>query len=221
MLALVVLLMHRPLTYALSGKPGREVYLSLAGFVTMCMVVMWYCCYDRGKLIANRLGSFNPTGLGVTRTFHNFRNRYEYMREERLNKVSKSGLAKEVWYAIEMSLDTNSIYLGVLLRYYAYVFGYIYNKCILKIMVALVIIVTAFLGKGIRWWNYLEILGFCVACGASNIYVAKILPLEYREYSGTSFRDFEEFELNRRLRTGKIDEDDYEQYMKVEVWSRT
>lgn len=221
MLAFVTLVMHRPLTYALGGNPGKEIYLCFTGFITMCVVIVWYRCYTRGKLVANRLGSFNPTGLGVTKTFYNFRNRYEFMREGRLLKVSKSGLPKDVWYAIEMSLDTNSIYLGILIRYYAYVFGYIYDKYILKVMVAIAVFASMMLGDKVYWWHYLEILGFCLACSLSNIYVAKILPLQNKEYSGTSFRDFEEFELKRKLRTGKIDEYDYEQYMKVEVWSRT
>ena len=221
MLSVVILVMHKPITYALEGKPDREIYLCFMGFITTCMVILWYSCYERGKLVANRLGSFNPTGLGVTRTFYNFSNRYKYMKEERLIRVHKSGLPEDIWYVIETRLDTNNIYLGILIRYYAYIFGYIYDKYILKVMVIIAIVTPMLLGNRFRWWNYFEVLGFCVACSVSNIYVAKVLPIQSKEYCGTSFRDFEEFELKRQLRVGKIDEDDYEQYMKVEVWSRT
>ncbi|GAA0101566.1 hypothetical protein UT300012_22810 [Paraclostridium bifermentans] len=212
--------MHTPLSVALEGNQRDSLHLAIIGVIVVVIVTVWSYCYDRGKLVANRLGSFKLTGLGVTKIFLNFKNRYEFTREDRIFRVCKSALPKSIWYAIEPSLDTNSIYLEVIVRYYAYMFGYIYDKCILKIMVLIAIVTTAMIGTGIRWWNYIEILGFCIACSISNIYVAKILPLEYEEYKGRCFRDFEEFELRRKVKIGKLSEEDFEQYMKVEVWSR-
>lgn len=176
----------------------------------------WSYCYNRGKLICNRMGNFILTGSSLIDLFYNFRYNYELKRDIRLEIVRRSGLTKELWYSIEPSIDTNEIYLSVLVRYYIYNFRYEFDKCILKLMVIFSLLYTIVLGSEIRIIDYILVVIFCLVCGYSNLYIIKRLPIDYNNYKGNSFEDFEIYELHRQLHKNKISEVEYNKYLILE-----
>lgn len=189
----------------------------LLNFVYVFIVTTtWVYCYCRGKLVCNRLDDFTLTGITVIEVFCNFRYAYETKRDLRLDIVKRSGLAKELWYSIEPNVDTNEIYLGIWLRYYIYKFRYEFDKSILKLMILISIGYTFLLGTNFNIVDYIFILLFCLICGYSNLYVVRKLPIDYDDYTGNSFNEFERYELKRKIKLNKITHTEYMKYLAVE-----
>lgn len=180
------------------------------------MSVIWSYCYNRGKLICNRMGNFILTGNNVVELFQNFRHHYELKRDIRLEIVRRSGLTKELWYSIEPNVDTNEIYLSVVVRYYLYKFRYEFDKCILKLMIIFSLLYTLILGNRIKIIDYLFVVTFCLVCGYINLYVIRRLPIDYSDYQGNYFEDFEIYEIQRQLHKNKISEVEYNKYLAIE-----